>query len=188
MDDDDDGPKACSIDERAAASAISAGLDACRKLLLANAMDDRERHAIRVRIVEAKLMLLCERDDTAMFLLAWREHELLGYANTARRASMAACFVRHHVRLSAFNAACRREWDLLRMLVGRMSGTERERFDALVGDLRARIERLAVSAVPPAVRRAGDEVPDYTGLPDPLRATDVHEPRLPHRHPRPAVG
>lgn len=182
------GPRACSVDERNAAAAISAGLDACRKLLLSKAMDDRERHAIRVRIVEAKLMLLCERDDTAMFMLAWREHELLGYANVARRASMAACFVRHHVRLAQFNAACRREWDGLRTLVGRMSGTERERFDAVVADLRARIERLAVTAVPPTVRRAGDEAPDYTGLPDLIRATDVHEPRLSDRHPRPAVG
>ena len=182
------GPTACSLDERDAALAISSGLDACRKLLLSKAMDERERHAIRVRIVEAKLMLLCERDDTAMFMLAWREHELLGYANVARRASMAACFVRHHVRLAMFNAACRREWDGLRALVERMSGTERERFDAVVADLRGRIEVLAVSAVPPAVRRAADEVPDYTGLPDPIRATDVHEPRLPDRHPRPAVG
>ncbi len=182
------GPPVCSLDERNATVAISAGLDACRKLLLSKAMDERERHAIRVRIVEAKLMLLCERDDTAMFMLAWREHELLGYANTARRASMAACFVRHHVRLAMFNAACRREWDTLRTLVGRMSGTERERFDAIVADLRVRIEALAVTAVPPAVRRAGDDVPDYTGLPDLIRATDVHEPRLPDRHPRPAVG
>ena len=182
------GPAACSHEERSAAVAISAGLDACRKLLLSKAMDERERHAIRVRIVEAKLMLLCERDDTAMFMLAWREHEVLGYANVARRASMAACFVRHHVRLAMFNAACRREWDSLRALVERMSGTERERFDAVIADLRSRIEVLAVTAVPPAVRRAVDDVPDYTGLPDPIRATDVHEPRLSDRYPRPAVG
>jgi hypothetical protein len=185
---DTDGPKACSTDERDAAAAIIAGLDACRKLLLSRAMDERERHAIRVRIVEAKLMLLCERDDTLQFLLAWREHELLGYANVARRASMAACFVRHHVRLATYNIACRREWDHLRTLVERMTGTERDRFDAVVADLRTRIEVLAVSAVPPAVRRAGDEVPDYTGLPDRIRATDVHDPCLPDRHTRPAVG
>ena len=48
------GPRACSVDECNAAAAISAGLDACRKLLLSKAMDDRERHAIRVRIVEAE--------------------------------------------------------------------------------------------------------------------------------------
>ena len=182
------GPPACSIDERNAAAAITAGLDACRKLLLAKAMDDRERHAIRVRIVEAKVMLLCERDDTTQFMLAWREHEVLGYASLARRASMAACFVRHHVRRADFNGACRREWDMLRAQVARMTGTERERFDAVVADLRTRIERLAVTAVPPAVRSAGGEAPDYTDGPDLIRATDVHDPHLSHRHPRPTLG
>jgi len=101
---------------------------------------------------------------------------------------MAAGFGRNHGRLAEYNMACRREWDHLRNLVERMTGTERDRFDAVVADLRTRIEVLAVSAVPPAVRRAGDEVPDYTGLPDRIRATDVHDPCLPDRHTRPAVG